>query len=76
MRTFKIEMAVTLVADNVEDISQEVLAQFIAEAVRIDVKKSSHSDGPVNGGFVQFDPTLLFTKPPFKLLLTAQSNCN
>ena len=65
-RTFKIEMAITLVAADVRDISLEALAKFIAEAVRIDVANSIHGDGPVNGGFVQAQmklSTLKETKP-------------
>lgn len=53
LRTFKIELAVTLVADAVEAISQEALARYIAEAVRIDVENAVYGDGPVDGSFVQ-----------------------
>jgi hypothetical protein len=53
LRTFKIELAVTLVADAVEDISREALVRYIAEALRIDVENTVHGDGPVEGSFVQ-----------------------
>lgn len=53
LRTFKIEMAITLVADDVEAITEEALARYIAEALRIDIENSVHGDGPVAGSFVQ-----------------------
>jgi hypothetical protein len=53
MRTFRMEVAVALIADRVEDISQEQLADFIAQAVRIDVENSLHGDGPVEESFVE-----------------------
>lgn len=53
LRAFKIEVAITLVADMVEAISRETLARYIAEAVRIDVENAVHGDGPVEGSFVQ-----------------------
>jgi hypothetical protein len=53
LRTFKVELTVTLVADAVEDISRDALARYIAEAVRIDVENTVHGDGPVEGSFVQ-----------------------
>jgi hypothetical protein len=53
LRTFKVELAVTLVADAVEDISREALVRYIAEALRIDVENTVHGDGPVEGSFVQ-----------------------
>jgi hypothetical protein len=53
LRTFKIELAVTLVADDVADISRESLVKYIAEALRIDVENSVYGDGPVEGSFVQ-----------------------
>lgn len=53
LRAFRIELAVTLVGDAVEYISQEALARYIAEAVRIDVENSLYGDGPVEGSFVQ-----------------------
>jgi hypothetical protein len=65
MRTFKMEVAVALVADDVEDISQEQLSDFIARAVRVDVENSLHNDGPVEGSFVQLRlvlPTLRETE--------------
>jgi hypothetical protein len=53
MRTFRMEVAVALVADRVDEISQEQLADFIAQAVRIDVENSIHNNGPVEGSFVE-----------------------
>jgi hypothetical protein len=52
-RTFKLEMAVSLVADDVEDITQDQLAKFISRAVRIEIESSQFGDGPVNGSFVE-----------------------
>lgn len=53
LRTFKVEVHVTLAADDVESISQEALTRFLAEAVKIDVDNVSFGDGPVKGSFVQ-----------------------
>ena len=53
MRTFKLEAVVALVADVVEDIGIEQLAEFISQAVRLDVESSQFGDGPVQGSFVQ-----------------------
>ncbi len=53
VRTFKVEMAITLVADAVEAITEEELARYIAEALRIDIENSVYGDGPVDGSFVQ-----------------------
>lgn len=53
VRTFKVEMAITLVADAVETITQEALVKYIAEALRIDMENSVYGDGPVDGSFVQ-----------------------
>jgi len=53
MRTFRLEIAVALVADEVHEISNEQLAEFIGLAVRLDVESSLHGDGPVEGSFVQ-----------------------
>ena len=53
MRTFRLEVAVALVADDVQDIAHEQLAEFITLAVRIKVESSQFGDGPVDGSFVQ-----------------------
>lgn len=53
MRTFKMEITVALVADDVDDISKEQLADLISQAVRIDVENSVFGNGPVEGSFVQ-----------------------
>lgn len=52
-RTFRLEMAVSLVADDVDGITQEQLAKFISRAVRIEIESSQFGDGPVNGSFVE-----------------------
>lgn len=52
LRSFKVAVTVTLVADDVESIGQEELIRFLAEFVRIDVENTS-GDGPVDGSFVQ-----------------------
>jgi hypothetical protein len=53
MRSFKMEVSVALVADDVSDISQEQLADYIARAVRVDVENSVHNNGPIEGSFVE-----------------------
>ncbi len=53
MRTFKLEMTVSLVAKNVDDITQEQLAEFISRAVRIEIESSQFGDGPVEWSFVE-----------------------
>jgi len=53
VRKFKVEVEVTLVGDDIENIPQEQLAVFLAKAVRIDVENSVHGDGPVEGTLVQ-----------------------
>src|SRR5271166_1331494 len=53
MRNFKMEAVVSLVADDVREISEEQLAEFISQAVRIDIESSLHGDGPVKGSYVQ-----------------------
>ena len=52
-RTFKLEMTVSLVADDVDDITPEQLAKFISRAARIQMESSQFGDGPVEGSFVQ-----------------------
>ena len=52
MRTFKMEVTVALVADDVQEVSKEQLAEFIAQAVRVDIESSLHGDGPVEGSYV------------------------
>lgn len=52
-RAFKLEMAVSLVANDVDDITQEQLAKFISRAVRIEIESSQFGDGPVDGSFVE-----------------------
>ena len=49
LRTFRVEMTIALVAEEVEEISREALVKFLAEAVRIEVESSIHGDGPVDG---------------------------
>ncbi len=51
-RTFRLEMTVSLVADDVDDITQEQLAEFISRAVRIEIESSQFGDGPVEGSYV------------------------
>ena len=53
LRTFKMEMAVSLVANDVDDITQKQLAEFISLAARIQIESSQFGDGPVEGSFVQ-----------------------
>lgn len=53
MRTFAMEITVALVADDVDDISKEQLADYIARAVRVDVENSIYGNGPVEGSFVE-----------------------
>lgn len=53
IRTFRIEVSITLAADEVETISKEDLADYIRSALRLDVANSDFGDGPVEGSFVQ-----------------------
>lgn len=53
VRVFKVEVGITLAADNVEKISLELLTKYIAAALRLDVENSVYGDGPVEGSFVQ-----------------------
>lgn len=53
IRTFKIEVGITLAADEVENISQEALVRYISAALRIEIENSTCGDGPVDGSFVQ-----------------------
>jgi hypothetical protein len=69
MRTFRMEVTVALVADDVDRISTDQLAEFISDAVRIDVENSVFGDGPVEGSFVQARivlRTLVETEPTRK----------
>lgn len=52
LRTFNMKAVVALVADKVDEISMEQLAEFISRAVRIDIESSLYNDGPVDGSFV------------------------
>jgi len=52
-RTFKVEMRVALVAEDVEVIGTDALAEYLAEAVVVTIENSVHGDGPVERSFVQ-----------------------
>jgi hypothetical protein len=68
VRTFKVEMAITLVADEVETINLGVLASYLSYAMRIDMENSVHGDGPVAGSFVRARVRLktLEETPPYR----------
>lgn len=53
VRTFRVTVAITLVANAVETIPHDALVQFLADAVRIDLDNTVHGDGPVDGSFVR-----------------------
>jgi hypothetical protein len=53
LRTFKVETEIKLVGDEIENLSEEALARFIAEAVRIDIENVIYGDGPLDNSFVQ-----------------------
>ena len=53
IRTFRIEVSITLAADEVETICKEDLADYIRSALHLDVANSDFGDGPVEGSFVQ-----------------------
>ncbi len=53
IRTFRIEVSITLAADEVETISKEELGDYIGSALRLDVANADFGDGPVEGSFVQ-----------------------
>lgn len=67
IRTFRIEVCITLAADKVEAIAKEDLADYIRSALRLDVSNTDFGDGPVEGSFVQARmrmSTLEETQPP------------
>lgn len=51
-RTFKLEVTLTLVADDVEGISLEAVRRYVADAVRIQTENSIFGDGPTENSFV------------------------
>ena len=53
IRTFKLELSITLAADDVGAISQQQLARYIIDALRLEVENSVFGDGPVEESFVQ-----------------------
>jgi hypothetical protein len=53
IRSFKVEVNITLVADEVEEITQEQLTEYLSKSLRLDMENSVHGDGPVEGSFVQ-----------------------
>lgn len=53
VRTFKIEVNLTLVADDVQNISQEDLMRYIAQALRLDVENAVYGDGPTEDSYLQ-----------------------
>lgn len=53
LRTFEVTVTVSLVADDVEQISQEELARFLGEATTISVDNVAFGDGPRDQSFVQ-----------------------
>lgn len=66
LRTFKVEVIVTLVAEDVESVSQEELTRYLGEATNMEVNNVAFGDGPVDGSFVQLRmllATLEETKP-------------
>lgn len=52
VRSFNINMVVTLVADDVENISRDDLIKYITTAMRIDLETSVYGDGPTDTSFV------------------------
>lgn len=52
-RTFKVEVSVTLVGDDIQNMPVKDLAKYLADAVRLDVETSIFGEGPVDGSFVQ-----------------------
>ncbi len=52
-RTFKIELSITLVADDVHKIDQKDLERYISKAMRIDMETAIYGDGPVADSLVK-----------------------
>ena len=52
-RTYKIEVHVTLVADEIGAISHEEVRQFLSDAVRLDVETSIFGSGPGENSYLQ-----------------------
>lgn len=53
VRSFRLEVEVTLVADDADGVSRDVLIRFLADAMRIDFETSVFGDGPVEESLVQ-----------------------
>ena len=70
IRTFRVEVTITLAASEVESISKEDLASYIKSAIRLDVSNTDFGDGPIEGSFVQarmLMATLEETQPSRKI---------
>jgi hypothetical protein len=52
VRTFKCEMVVTVVGDEVDKLAEGDVANYVADAVRIDVETSIFGDGPAEGTYL------------------------
>ncbi|MBY0458207.1 MAG: hypothetical protein K2V38_12775 [Gemmataceae bacterium] len=53
VRAFKLELSIVLAADDVGAISMEALAEYIKNAIKLNVDNFLHGNGPVEGSFVQ-----------------------
>ena len=53
LRKFNVTVTVTLVADDVESVSQEELTRYLGEATNMEVNNVVFGDGPVDGSFAQ-----------------------
>lgn len=53
IRTFRIEVSITLASDAVETICKEELANYIRSALRLEFANADFGDGPVGGSFAQ-----------------------
>ena len=52
-RSYRLEVAVTLCGDDVADVSEDMLVQFLRDAVRIDVETGVFGEGPLNGVYLE-----------------------
>ena len=69
LRTFKVELRVALVGEDVELIGEDALSEYLAEAAVVTLENSVHGDGPVEGSFVRAKmllATLEEIEPPRK----------
>ncbi len=61
IRTFRVEVHLTLVADEVHGITNEEVRQFLSDSVRIDIE-SVHGEGPGDNSYLHARMSLVTLK--------------